>query len=122
MSVGRGTIVAVTWLILCVAVLVVAGTAALIVGGQHGAMGELTSSRAHVPLPPDPTDADLDALVLDRGLRGYRMDEVDGVIDTLRAQLAARGARIAELEGGGQADEAPPAGDPAAVDGSAPPA
>ncbi len=31
-------------------------------------------------------------------LRGYRMDEVDDVLDRLGAELALRDARIAELE------------------------
>ena len=32
-------------------------------------------------------DADFDDLVLDVGLRGYRMSQVDGVIDRLRREL-----------------------------------
>lgn len=33
------------------------------------------------------------------GLRGYRMEQVDEVLDTLRDALVARDDRIAELEG-----------------------
>ena len=32
------------------------------------------------------------------GLRGYRMDEVDDVLDRLAVEVAERDARIAELE------------------------
>ncbi len=40
----------------------------------------------------------MDELRLPMALRGYRMDEVDDVLDRLGAELAYRDARIAELE------------------------
>lgn len=94
------------WLLVVVAVLVVAGTAALATAvgagsdgrGDRGSIGAMTSTRAHLPLDPDGFElADLDALIFDRAVRGYRMDEVDGVIAVLRDQLAARDATIVEL-------------------------
>jgi DivIVA domain-containing protein len=42
--------------------------------------------------------ADVDALRFTLALRGYRMDEVDDVIDRLLAELDRKDARIAELE------------------------
>jgi DivIVA domain-containing protein len=47
---------------------------------------------------------DVDRLRFSLAFRGYRMDEVDGVLDRLAGELASRDARIAELEGRG-ADE-----------------
>ncbi len=96
------------WLLVVVAVLVVACTAALATavgagsdkGGDRGAFGAMTSSSAHLPLDPDGFQVgDIDALIFDRALRGYRMDEVDGVLTVLRDQLAARDATIARLRG-----------------------
>jgi DivIVA domain-containing protein len=71
------------------------------------------------PLAPD----DVDAVRFAVGLRGYRMDEVDEVLDRVADDLAVRDARIAELEarlGAGPAPSpSPAAADPAAF---APPA
>jgi DivIVA domain-containing protein len=47
--------------------------------------------------------------------RGYRMDEVDDVLDRLTAELRARDARIAEMEGSHAPEAAAPdAGAPVA--------
>nr|WP_218063201.1 DivIVA domain-containing protein [Arthrobacter sp. SDTb3-6] len=51
-----------------------------------------------VLLPAVPAPADVDHVRFGLGLRGYRMDQVDEVLDRLRDELAARDARIAELE------------------------
>ena len=50
-----------------------------------------------VLLPADAEPADVDRLRFAVGLRGYRMDQVDQVLDELRDQLAAKDRRIAEL-------------------------
>jgi len=42
---------------------------------------------------------DLDDLRFDQVLRGYRMDQVDEVVDRLRDELASRDAEIARLRG-----------------------
>ncbi|MHA7268891.1 DivIVA domain-containing protein [Arthrobacter sp. HLT1-20] len=50
-----------------------------------------------VLLPDAPQSADVDKLRFSLGLRGYRMDQVDEVLDRLRDELAAKDVRIAEL-------------------------
>ncbi|OEV26511.1 cell division protein DivIVA, partial [Streptomyces nanshensis] len=44
------------------------------------------------------THGDVAGLRLAVGVRGYRMEQVDDVLDRLGAELAERDARIAELE------------------------
>ena len=51
-----------------------------------------------VLLPAQVEPSDVDRLRFAVGLRGYRMDQVDQVLDELRDQLAARDRQIAELD------------------------
>lgn len=58
-----------------------------------------------VLLPAEARPADIDQVRFSLGLRGYRMDQVDQVLDELRDQLAAKDrelnalrARVAEAE------------------------
>ncbi len=46
---------------------------------------------------PSAEPADVDRLRFAVGLRGYRMDQVDQVLDELRDQLAAKDRKIADL-------------------------
>ena len=48
-------------------------------------------------LPAEAEPSDVDRLRFAVGLRGYRMDQVDQVLDELRDQLAAKDRRIADL-------------------------
>jgi DivIVA domain-containing protein len=50
-----------------------------------------------VLLPADAEPADVDHVRFSLGLRGYRMDQVDQVLDELRDQLAAKETELAEL-------------------------
>jgi DivIVA domain-containing protein len=50
-----------------------------------------------VLLPADAGPADVDQVRFSLGLRGYRMDQVDQVLDELRDQLAGKDAELAEL-------------------------
>jgi DivIVA domain-containing protein len=50
-----------------------------------------------VLLPADAKPADVDHVRFALGLRGYRMDQVDQVLDELRDKLAARDAEIQRL-------------------------
>ncbi|GAB3081826.1 hypothetical protein GCM10027053_53430 [Intrasporangium mesophilum] len=98
------------WFILFVGVIVVCFVVALILGLASGAMSRPTSSLSHEPLPDDPIeDADFDGLAFDVAARGYRMSQVDGVVDRLRRELREKDAEIAVLRGeqpaGPDADE-----------------
>ena len=100
------------WLILVVGLVVVCFVAALVLGlVRGGGMGAPTSSMRHEPLPDTPlTEEDLDGLQLDVTARGYRMGEVDAVIDRLRRELREKDEQIAVLR---RDVERVPAGDAA---------
>jgi DivIVA domain-containing protein len=51
-----------------------------------------------VLLPADATPADVDRVRFSLGLRGYRMDQVDQVLDDLRDQLAAKREEVEQLK------------------------
>ncbi|MEV7637414.1 DivIVA domain-containing protein [Pseudarthrobacter enclensis] len=77
-----------------------------------------------VLLPAPATPGDIDKVRFSLGLRGYRMDQVDQVLDDLRDQLAAAcaeadrlRARIRDLEEGAGSG----AGEPEAPDGGTSP-
>lgn len=50
-----------------------------------------------VLLPAEASPADIDRIRFSLGLRGYRMDQVDQVLDELRDQLAAKDEEVARL-------------------------
>lgn len=87
------------WLIIAVMVLVV-GAAALVALGGGGSLPEAERDRLSVRLPLDRplVRSDVDTLRFPMALRGYRMDEVDDVLDRLGAELALRDGRVAELD------------------------
>ncbi|GAA2578148.1 DivIVA domain-containing protein [Streptomyces tubercidicus] len=89
------------WFLLIAMVVVVAAVTLVVVGGGDG--GGLRDSEPDRLLDPLPGDrpvarADVDAVRLPVTVRGYRMTDVDDVLDRLSAELAERDARIAELE------------------------
>ncbi|GAA2601630.1 DivIVA domain-containing protein [Streptomyces axinellae] len=93
------------FLLISLVVVVAAVTLAVVGSGQsgRGATGGLTDVPPDLleePLPPDRpvSHADVAGLRLAVGVRGYRMRQVDDVLDRLGAELAERDARIAELE------------------------
>ncbi|MFK8848908.1 DivIVA domain-containing protein [Streptomyces sp. Ac-502] len=89
------------WFLLIAMVVVVAAvTLAVVGGGDAGGLGEAAPDRLYEPLPADRpvSRADVEAVRLPVGVRGYRMNDVDDVLDRLGAELAERDARIAELE------------------------
>ncbi len=61
------------------------------------AMSHPVASLPPVLLPAVPSPQDVDAVRFGLGLRGYRMDQVDEVLDRLAAALAQRDAQIEEL-------------------------
>jgi len=86
--------------VLLLAVLAVLGAVAVVAAGRGTAMPDVDPDRAPLGvLPPDevgPTE--VERLRFSLAFRGYRMDEVDDVLDRLTAELMERDARIAELE------------------------
>lgn len=76
------------WLILVVAVVLVALTAAAVLGRVDGSLDDATTTLSHEPLPESPlTASDFADLRFDTALRGYRMNQVDGVLDRLRREI-----------------------------------
>ncbi|MGH8969064.1 MAG: DivIVA domain-containing protein [Actinomycetes bacterium] len=94
-------------IVLLLVVLAVIAVIAVAAAGRWGSMPDAEPDRSpRGQLPPgDVTRAEVDGLRFSLGFRGYRMDEVDEVLDRLTDQLERRDARIAELEA------RPPAGD-----------
>lgn len=106
-AVQRGTIAGVP-LVLLLVILAVLGAVAVVAAGRGDVLGPESPRRGPLAeLPLGATPEDVDRLRLSLGWRGYRMDEVDQVLDDLRDELAAlqgtlrdRDARVAELEAG----------------------
>ncbi|WP_351226294.1 DivIVA domain-containing protein [Streptomyces sp. NPDC002133] len=89
------------WFLLIAMVVVVAAvTLAVVGGGERAVLPEVAPEQLVDPLPAarPVCRADIDALRLPVSPRGYRMADVDDVLDRLSAELAERDARIAELE------------------------
>ena len=83
------------WVALVVAVVLVALTAAGIMGRIDGSLGPPTTTSSYVPLPGDRlTPADLESLRLDTAFRGYRMDQVDEVIGRLSEEIRTLALRL----------------------------
>ncbi|MCJ0871327.1 DivIVA domain-containing protein [Streptomyces sp. AP-93] len=81
-------------------VVVVAGvTLAVAGGGAEAVLPEAEPDRLSDALPENRpvVRADIDELRLPVAPRGYRMADVDDVLERLAAELAERDARIAEL-------------------------
>lgn len=93
-----------TIVFLVLGVVVVAAIALLAVG-RLGELPPTEPDRAPTLLPDTRLveSEDVDNVRFAVGLRGYRMDEVDDVLDRLAADIAERDARIAELEAGAAA-------------------
>jgi DivIVA domain-containing protein len=61
-------------------------------------LDEPVAALPPVLLPADPKPSDIDRVRFALGLRGYRMDQVDQVLDELRDQLAEKDREIARLK------------------------
>lgn len=78
----------VIWIVLLVAVVLVVLTTAAVLGRVDGSLGDATTSLSHDPLPDTAlTSADFEELHFDTAMRGYRMSQVDDVIDRLRREI-----------------------------------
>jgi DivIVA domain-containing protein len=73
---------------------------AAVAAGRGDSMAEAYPDRPDFPLPWDRQvrAGDLEALRFSVGFRGYRMDEVDDVIDRMTSEIEQRDKRIEELE------------------------
>ena len=80
-----------------IVVIVVVGLLAV---GRLGELPEAEVDRAPLALPEDrPLGRDdVDHVRFAVGVRGYRMDEVDDVLDRLAAEVDSRDVRISDLE------------------------
>jgi DivIVA domain-containing protein len=107
----------VTWLFTLLAIAVIALAAGVITGRIGGGMDAAPTSSPFRDLPPDGVVADdLDALRFTPALRGYRMDEVDRVLDQLSVELRRRDEEIARLQAQVRGEPYPPV-DADAADG-----
>ena len=73
-------------------IVAVMGAAAVVASGRGGAMAEEYDDRPDAQVPADgPLRAeDLDRVRFTSALRGYRMSEVDALLDRLARELAER--------------------------------
>ena len=79
-------------------VVLVGLTAAVVLGRIPAGWSSAASSHRHEALPEDDLrPEDLRELRFDQGLRGYRMDQVDAVLERLGEELADRDRQIASL-------------------------
>jgi DivIVA domain-containing protein len=87
-------------LVLLLVVLAVIGGIAVVAAGRGGSLPEPDPDRATTgSLADDEVDrAHIDGLRFTLAIRGYRMDEVDEVLDKLVDELDRRGERIRALE------------------------
>jgi DivIVA domain-containing protein len=91
----------VTLIHLLIVLAAVAGVAAVAAGKVRGGLPAPTSTRPDVELPGDEPGTvgteDVDQVRFSVGFRGYRMDEVDDVLDRLGLELGSRDEQIREL-------------------------
>jgi DivIVA domain-containing protein len=102
----------VTFFEVVVVLALVAGVAAVAAGRVRGGLPEPTSTLPDIDLPVDAIGTkDVDAIRFSVGFRGYRMDEVDAVLDRLGLELGEREEEVRELReqlyGGGPERLAP---------------
>lgn len=103
------------WVFFLVVAVGLLGVFAGLLTGRFGydPMSEPVASQSDPGLPEAPHARDVDGLRFDRALRGYRMDQVDEVLDGLRDTLARQEDTIAALRRGEE-----PGPDPEAAPGS----
>jgi DivIVA domain-containing protein len=84
--------------LLLIVVLLIGLTAAAVMGRIGGFMAEPTSTHAFSGVPTGTLSAhDIENLHFAQAMRGYRMDQVDEVIDALSAQLRELESEVASL-------------------------
>lgn len=107
---------------LAVGVGVIAGAALLISGRWREGLPEVVPEGSPPASLPDAvpvgslTPADIDQVRLEQAVRGYRMADVDGLVDRLTREIEARDAEITRLRETASAQQADSAG-PTAIHG-----
>ena len=107
-----------------IVVLLIGLTTAAMMGKIGGFLADPTSSQSFTGIPDGSLPADALAHVhFDQALRGYRMDQVDAVIDALGARLRELESQIAAAAdpdavspAPSETSDGPSAGEPADVD------
>ncbi|HEU4491972.1 MAG TPA: DivIVA domain-containing protein [Jiangellales bacterium] len=87
------------WVVFVFTAAVVVFVVAAVAAGRGDSLATVPPDRAPDPLPGGPLSADdVAAARFAVGLRGYRMDQVDAVLERLQAELVRRDERIGRLE------------------------
>jgi DivIVA domain-containing protein len=81
-------------------VVVLIGAVAVVASGRWGAMSTAYDARPDMSVPARQalTSDDIETARFGVGLRGYRMDEVDTLLERVAREVAERDRRIADLE------------------------
>ena len=81
-------------------VVLLIGAVAVVASGRWGAMGTAYDDRPDMTVPARQalTSTDIESARFAVGLRGYRMDEVDTLLERVAKEVAERDRRIADLE------------------------
>jgi DivIVA domain-containing protein len=87
------------WFFALIVVLLI-GAVAVVASGRWGAMSETYDDRPDVLVPARHalTADDIESSRFAVGVRGYRMDEVDTLLERVAREVAERDRRIADLE------------------------
>ena len=94
------------WVVFIVVAVLVLGAFAALVAGRLGydPLAEPTTSQSHPELGEAFAPEQIADIRFDTALRGYRMDQVDEVLDRLQARIADLEAQLMTPGAGGQAD------------------
>ncbi|WP_405064548.1 DivIVA domain-containing protein [Kribbella sp. NBC_01505] len=81
-------------------VVLLIGAVAVVASGRWGAMSPAYDDRPDMTVPARQalTSAEIESVRFAVGLRGYRMDEVDTLLERVAREVAERDRRIADLE------------------------
>lgn len=89
------------WIFLTIVAVGVVAVFGALLTGRIG-VDPMAAARHTEPdpgLPQAPRASDVTVVRFDTALRGYRMDQVDAVLDTLQTQLAAQERELDRLRG-----------------------
>jgi DivIVA domain-containing protein len=81
-----------------IVIVLVGLTTAAVLGKLGGFLADATTSRSFNGVPPEPISTeDIEQLHFDQALRGYRMDQVDEVLDALCVRVKGLQSEVASL-------------------------